>query len=230
MRPWRGFPPEEALKHWSDQPLYSAMLDYSDASRPVSMAKGHPPSERVLRYQEYARRRSAIEAPFLEKLKSAELLASGILIGHREREIVEPSLWEEIKINFGLEELIGYKIRYLRPEFFEPTAIPLNIHEVPHWLEGYIGYRPSLDALQFDPGFRHVALRGRSYTLGEIQGCVIKLLYQAAAAGSQWVNGKILLHEAGSELTKVSDLFKRTKDWEQLIESDGRGMYRLKLD
>ena len=229
-RPWKGLSPEDALRNCSDASLYAAMSEYADAWRAVSTASGHPPSEPVLRHQEYKRRRDAVEGPFLEKLRKAEILASGILKNQREREIVEPSLWDELEIDFGLDELIGYKLIYLKPQFFEPSAIPLNVHDLPRWLDGYIGYRPSLDALQFDNTFRHIVLRGREFTLGEIQGRVVKLLYQATLTGSSaWVNGKILLQEAGSEQSRMNDFMKNT-DLKELIESDSRGMYRLKLD
>ena len=89
-RPWTGLSPEEALKKWSDPSLYAAMLEYADAWLPVITANGHPPSERDLRHKEYRRRRDALEVPFLDKLRRAELLASAVPKGETQREIVEP--------------------------------------------------------------------------------------------------------------------------------------------
>jgi hypothetical protein len=186
------------------------MLEYEGYSQPVSDSKGHPPSERVLRYQEYKRRRDAIETPFLEKLKTAELLASGILQHHRHREIVEPSLWDEIELDYRFEDLIGEGYIFTKAEFFEPTSIPLNVHDVPRWLASYIGYQPRLDHLEFDHTFRHLKFKGKEYHLGEIQGRVVKQLYEAAVAGSPLVNGKVLLSRAGSQQTKMRDFMKNT--------------------
>lgn len=142
LRPWTGLSPEEALKKWSDPDLYAAMLEFADAWLPVSTAKGHPPSNRVLRYEEYRRRRNAVEAPFLDCLQRATLLASAVPKGERHREIVEPSLWTELELDFYFAELFGNQIRFSKPEFFAPNVIPLNVREVPLWLERYIGYCP----------------------------------------------------------------------------------------
>ena len=39
--------------------------------------------------------------------------------------------------------------------------------------------------------------------------------------------GKAILAAAGSRSLKMSDVFKSKKNWRLLIESDGRGAYRL---
>ena len=46
-------------------------------------------------------------------------------------------------------------------------------------------------------------------------------------AGEPWQSGKAILAAAGSRSLKMSDVFKSKKNWRLLIESDGRGAYRL---
>ena len=78
--------------------------------------------------------------------------------------------------------------------------------------------------------FAEVIAGDRTYTLGPIQARVVHLLYDAAAAGSPWRHGKAVLAEAGSSCTRVADLFKTQPEWRKLIQSDGRGKYRLAIN
>jgi hypothetical protein len=78
-----------------------------------------------------------------------------------------------------------------------------------------------------DYGEVHVA--GRVFNLGPAQSRVVKQLHRAALVGDPWCNGKVLLAGAGSSSTRLSDLFKSQREWRQLIESDRRGNYRLRL-
>jgi hypothetical protein len=78
-----------------------------------------------------------------------------------------------------------------------------------------------------DYGEVHVA--GRVFNLGHVQSRVVKQLHRAAITGDPWCSGKVLLAGAGSSSTRVADLFKSQRDWRQLIESDRRGNYRLRL-
>jgi hypothetical protein len=78
------------------------------------------------------------------------------------------------------------------------------------------------------PGYREVTINGRRIALGPRQADVIKQLHEAALNGSPWRNGKELLRNAGSESTRMHDLFKsKGADWSLLIDSDRRGLYRL---
>ncbi len=79
---------------------------------------------------------------------------------------------------------------------------------------------------QIDQDFRTVTVAGREHCFGEIQGAILRLLYEAAQSGDSWCNGKQLLREAGSESYSISNIFKRNPVWRQLIKSDGRGRYR----
>ena len=68
---------------------------------------------------------------------------------------------------------------------------------------------------------------GRQFRLGPIQAQVIRALHEAACAGEPWQSGKAILSAAGSKSLKMSDVFKSQKQWRSLIESNGRGNYRL---
>ena len=55
----------------------------------------------------------------------------------------------------------------------------------------------------------------------------VRALHEAARRGEPWQSGKAILAAAGSRSLKMSDVFKSKKNWRLLIESDGRGAYRL---
>ena len=78
------------------------------------------------------------------------------------------------------------------------------------------------------PDYRHVTHEGIEYHFGDVQARIIEQLHDAAESRSEWVHIKTLLHGANSRAVRLSDVFKRKK-WKQLIESNGRGYYRLKI-
>ena len=78
--------------------------------------------------------------------------------------------------------------------------------------------------------FRNVLIDGKSYTFGPIQAAILHQLYMASADGKEWLVGKRLLHEVGSESFSLSNVFKHKPVWRRVIESDGRGRYRLRRD
>jgi hypothetical protein len=77
--------------------------------------------------------------------------------------------------------------------------------------------------------YSEVRLSGLIFKLGSVQSRVVKQLHRAALTGEPWCHGKTLLHAAGSACTRLADLFKSQRHWRQLIESDRRGRYRLRL-
>lgn len=77
--------------------------------------------------------------------------------------------------------------------------------------------------------YGEVHLSGLIFKLGSLQSQVVKQLHKAALTGEPWCDGKTLLHTAGSACTRLADLFKSQRHWRQLIESDRRGRYRLRL-
>jgi hypothetical protein len=88
---------------------------------------------------------------------------------------------------------------------------------------------PSTDKsrFSFSNDFKMVTLDGTVFHFGGMQAKVVELLYQASQTDSTWVYGKILLYEADSRSDCLKSLFKRQKQWRKLIESDGKGHYRL---
>ncbi|NRB10184.1 MAG: hypothetical protein HRU35_00995 [Rickettsiaceae bacterium] len=77
--------------------------------------------------------------------------------------------------------------------------------------------------------FAKVITKGEIYHFGKMQSQVIKQLYEVANSNSPWLFGKELLYKAGATTMRLSDLFKSQPKWRNLIESDRRGNYRLKL-
>jgi hypothetical protein len=72
-----------------------------------------------------------------------------------------------------------------------------------------------------------VRCNGLGFRLGPIEAQVVRSLHAAAQRGDPWQSGKAVLLQAGSRSVKMADVFKSKKDWPLLIESNGRGAYRL---
>jgi len=75
--------------------------------------------------------------------------------------------------------------------------------------------------------YHRIRCNGHEFQLGPIQAQVVRILHAAAQRGEPWQSGKAVLGEAGSRSLKMSDIFKSKKAWPLLIESNGRGAYRL---
>jgi hypothetical protein len=72
-----------------------------------------------------------------------------------------------------------------------------------------------------------VRLRGVEVRLGPIRREVVRKLHEASRTDQPWVSGKLLLPDPTSRMV---DTFKSLKpSWRLLVESDGRGNYRLNL-
>lgn len=87
------------------------------------------------------------------------------------------------------------------------------------------GLRPG--AFHASADYQDVRCNGQHFRLGAIQAQVVRALHEAARRGEPWQSGKAILAAAGSRSLKMSDVFKSKKNWRLLIESDGRGAYRL---
>jgi hypothetical protein len=83
--------------------------------------------------------------------------------------------------------------------------------------------------LQHTADFSEVIVDGRPFRFRGVQAAIVRHLHDSAAQGQPWVSGKRLLREAGSQSTRLLDVFKRHPNWRDLIESDGCGAYCLKL-
>jgi CheY-like chemotaxis protein len=83
------------------------------------------------------------------------------------------------------------------------------------------------------PDYSQVSLKGEFYLFtGEIQRSAIRILHTAAQAGQPWLTGKILLRQAGSNdvSMRMANLFRRHPAWGPVIQSNGRGQYRLRTE
>lgn len=87
-------------------------------------------------------------------------------------------------------------------------------------------HKPSLKALN---NYKEVILHGTTYHLGQVQADIVKQLHEASKGGDPWVHGKTLLSNSCSQAMRFQDVFKNKSGWRDLIESDGRGHYRLNL-
>ena len=110
---------------------------------------------------------------------------------------------------------------------------------------GTVDHQPTYsDHLQHDPYYSHKRTNGRRFAhnnryrhviyededfyLGSIQAKVVERLQSAHQGGNPWVYGKVLLHDVGSQCNRMRDVFKSQPHWQHLIESDGKGHYRLR--
>ena len=82
-------------------------------------------------------------------------------------------------------------------------------------------------AFQASADYHDVTCNGHRFRMGAIQAQVIRALHEAARAGEPWQSGKEILAVAGSRSLKMADVFKSQTHWRALIESNGRGAYRL---
>jgi hypothetical protein len=81
--------------------------------------------------------------------------------------------------------------------------------------------------LRHTDDYREVRLGEQVFHLGPIQAGVVKHLHAAAIDGRPWCAGKAVLAAAGSQSMRLADVFKSQSRWRRLIQSNGRGQYRL---
>ena len=84
-------------------------------------------------------------------------------------------------------------------------------------------------SLQQANDYREVRTAGLLFNLGPVQARVVKRLHEATSSSDPWCEGKLILAGAGSSSTRMADVFKSQPHWRRLIDSDGRGRYRLRV-
>jgi hypothetical protein len=214
----RGLECEAALKRWSDPAAYAGMEEFSDA------ATSHTnEAHSINRWREYRKRRSALEETFVRKLQEGELFASGIPSFGKRREPIEPSLWDDLEIDYDLGDVCGPSQIYSHAEFFEPTDIPANVFPLPEWLTEKSApyfYPEGLD-------YRHVRVEGETIVLGDQQRKVIAFLHRKMLENEPW---QVLrsIQDGAQVNAKMQDLFGREVHWSKLLLSDRKGSYRLR--
>lgn len=77
--------------------------------------------------------------------------------------------------------------------------------------------------------FTFIKWQGQEIKFGEMQGKVLKMLWQAREDGEPWVYGKRILSAIGSGSDRIKGIFRHHKHWRELIEADSKGKYRLNL-
>jgi hypothetical protein len=82
-------------------------------------------------------------------------------------------------------------------------------------------------SFQASADYHDVVCSGHRFRMGAIQAQVVRVLHEAAQSGEPWQSGKTILAMAGSRSLKMADVFKSQTHWRNLIESNGRGAYRL---
>ena len=77
--------------------------------------------------------------------------------------------------------------------------------------------------------FTCIIWQGKELKFGETQGKVIRMLWEAREKGELWVYGKRILSGIGSGSARIQSIFRNHKTWREIIATDSKGRYRLKL-
>jgi hypothetical protein len=214
----RGLDCEAALKRWSDPAAYAAMEELSDVA---TRHTDEPHS--MKRWVQYRKLRNALEEAFVLKLQEGDPLASGLPGYGRSREIIEPSLWDDLEIGYDLGDICGRGQTYSHAEFFDPATIPSNISNLPEW------FRKPREQYFFahDSGYRHVTAGGVIFALGDEQRRVVAFLHQKALENDPW-QATVSIQKGAEVHGSMRDLFGRADHWSDLLLSDHTRYYRLR--
>jgi hypothetical protein len=229
QHPRKGLSPEEAFLRWSEPRAYQELVTLAGtADLPLLTGGNHRFRDRNDEKMYYAKR-GIMETAFRERLLTADFYASAIDRYASRREVIHPTLWELLHVHYELDEIVGMGRRYEKPEFFLLDSIPLNVRPIPDWLDAELG-AAGLNAFRHDQDYRHIVLHGIEYALSPLHAKVVALLHQAWLNDEPWQPGKDILERAGSTQMKMGDVFKLRADWKAIIDSDSKGMYRLRMD
>lgn len=250
-RPARGLPPEEALERWSDSDAYAAMREYWDA-RHEGIFVVHPSPPSSARYQAYEKLRRPLEERFHAKLRDGALLVSGIpkeADPTAARTLLDPEVFSEDEIAWSSPygPVLTGSLALSSLEIFEPPGIPRNVRVIPQWYwdtyepepavspaqaPDQAGAQEEASGFQHYANYRHVRINGVEFSLTRTQAHVVRQLHEACLGGGDpWRYGPTLLGEARSKSMQLFQVFRRhtSPHWSILIESDGRGYYRLNI-
>jgi hypothetical protein len=229
-RPKRGLDPDSAFKKWTGDARFARLVDLSGVAEPPSDERAHAIIRDPTKLKDYQNLRATAEKAFKEQLLEAQIIASGIPEGGSGRAPIDPSLWDVLEVDYEFYEAIGEHRKFEKLEFFELSAVPENIRATPKWLDDLLGQHGH-NSFRHTEDYRHIWLHGIDYTLPTLLADIVRVLHLAHIEdGHGWRNGKRILELAGSSQFKMSDVLKDRKDGKALIQSDGKGMYRLAIE
>jgi hypothetical protein len=214
----RGLEAEAAVERWSDPAAHS---EFAEVSGVRQRHTDEPHS--IARLRRYSQLRNGLIEAFMLKLQNGDLLASGIPRFGERREVIHPSLWDDLAIIFPSSEISRRGVIYRKVEFFEPTDIPANVFPLPEWLtetSARYFYPEGLD-------FRHVRVEGETIVLGDQQRKVIAFLHKKMLENEPW-QALRSIQDGAQVNAKMQDLFGRELHWSKLLLSDRKGSYRLR--
>jgi hypothetical protein len=126
----KGLDPEEALARWSDPDAFAKMKELEDARDTIVNTP-----EGQKRHWDYVKYRDEAESGFMELVYPGRVLVSAVAEGQDKRLIIPLSIWPLLCIDFECALVLGETRQYELPEFFEPSAIPANVDEIPDWVK-----------------------------------------------------------------------------------------------
>jgi hypothetical protein len=229
-RPRRGLGAADALKKWSDVEQFARLIELSGDPESPSGGYASNTIRDDLKLREYTRIRDALEQAFIELLTDGIIIGSGIAPGSVGREPIEPGLWDVLEIDYDLfGDANGEHHEFEKVEFFDLASVPLNVRTIPKWLDDLLGDEGD-NAFRHSPDYSHIVLHGISYALSQMWRDIVRVLHSAYLEDRHgWREGKRVLADAGSLQNKMGDVIRDRKDGDAIIESDGKGMYRLRM-
>jgi hypothetical protein len=117
----------------------------------------------------------------------------------------------------------GKRVRLLTPKFVLMGDLVVDEAE----RQRFEQLNPNLARRRACVCFKSFRWEGRSYTFTNLQARFLHRLHDAGLTAQPWLSGKSLLAEIGSALVKPGDLFRRNRQWRDIIDHDQRGNYRL---
>jgi hypothetical protein len=227
----------EALEHWSEPTEFLRIRDH------LRLAQFN--SNPVIRAQRLDELTAPLRACFFDRLLREEVLASALDFSMNlsaSRIILPPITFAlpGLAYDWGWDRFEAPGYVFVSVEFFSPDDPPILLRDQVARLLGRTTVH-SLSSLQtatqtvssaafwHDDTYEHVRLEGSEFSLSKVQAGIVERLHKASGTSSPWVHLHELRDGIGFNTVTLSDLFKRQKNWRQLIASDGRGFYRLNL-
>jgi hypothetical protein len=227
----------EALELWADPSEFARIRDKLH----LAQFQTNP----ALRFKVLTELTTPLQEKLFSRLRRQELLASAqsfSLPAIGSRTVLPSSTYElaGLSFNWGWNALEAPGHVFRGVEFFLPDDPPILLQDQVARLLGrtqghllpslpFAVQSPESAAFWHDDTYEHVRLQGCDFSLSKVQSAIVERLHKASGTTSPWVHLNELRDGIGFSTAKLSDLFKRQKDWRRLIASDGRGFYRLNL-